>query len=121
MIKEIKFKGKRLDNGEWMVGDLLHLVDGVYISNDNGCNMAQVDPDTVCQFTGLKDKSGEEVYEGDVVEVASFLCVIAWSETHGAFRLIEDDPKGSTTYSFGADLCWDSVIKGNIHDKQRGG
>ena len=33
MNKEIKFKGKRLDNGEWMYGDLLHLVDGVYISN----------------------------------------------------------------------------------------
>ena len=34
MNKEIKFKGKRLDNGEWVYGDLLHLVDGVYISND---------------------------------------------------------------------------------------
>lgn len=32
-MREIKFKGKRLDNGEWMYGDLLHLVDGVYISN----------------------------------------------------------------------------------------
>lgn len=44
MNREIKFRGKRLDNGEWVYGDLLHLVDGVYISNDNGNNMAQVYP-----------------------------------------------------------------------------
>ena len=121
MNREIKFKGKRLDNGEWIYGDLNHLVDGVYISNDNGNNMAQIDPDTVCQFTGCKDKSGKEVYEGDVVEVALFLYVIAWSETYGAFRLREDDPKGGTNYSLGADLCCYAVVKGNIHDKQKGG
>lgn len=122
MNREIKFRGKRLDNGEWVYGDLLHLVDGVYISNDNGCNIAQVDTDTVCQFIGCKDKSGKEVYEGDVVEVASFLYKIAWSETHGAFRLREDDPNGGTTYySLGADLCQYAVVKGNIHDDQKGG
>ena len=121
MNREIKFRGIRLDNGEWVYGDLLHLVDGVYISNDNGCNMAQIYPDTVCQFTGCIDKSGKEVYEGDVVEVALFLYIIAWSETYGAFRLREDDPKGGTTYSLGADLCQYAVVKGNIHDKQIGG
>lgn len=121
MNREIKFRGKRLDNGEWIYGDLNHLVDGVYISNDNGNNMAQVDPDTVGQYTGLKDKEGKEVYEGDVVEVALFLYVIMWSEMFGAFRLREDATKDSIASSLSAELCCYAVVKGNIHDDQKGG
>lgn len=67
MNREIKFRGIRLDNGKWIVGDLIHFVDGVYISNDHGSNMARVYPDTVGQYTGLKDKNGKEIYEGDIL------------------------------------------------------
>lgn len=67
MNREIKFRGKRIDNDKWMVGDLNHLVDGMYISNDHGSNMARVYPDTVGQYTGLKDKNGKEIYEDDIL------------------------------------------------------
>lgn len=87
-IENIKFKAKRLGNGEWVKGDLNHLVDGVYISNDNGCNMAQVDPSTVCQFTGVIDCKGNEVWEGDVlqhIDYDCFKCVVIFDK--GTFLL----------------------------------
>lgn len=119
--REIKFKGKRLDNGEWVYGDLIHLVDGVYISNDHGNNMAQVDPDTVGQYTGLKDKEGKEIYEGDVVEVTLFLYVMVWSEMFSAFRLRKDVTEYGIAPYLGVEFCPYAVVKGNIHDKQKGG
>lgn len=86
-MKNIKFKAKRLGNGEWVKGDLNHLVDGVYISNDNGCNMAQVDPGTVCQFTGLKDCEGNEIWEHDLIHFVGYKLTaeVIWSEEDYAF------------------------------------
>lgn len=79
-IGNIKFKAKRLDNGEWIVGSLIRSTAGVkeraYIV-DNFSSMSDysvvgVDPSTVCQFTGLKDFYAEEVWEGDIIENPEF-------------------------------------------------
>lgn len=71
-MREIKFRGKRLDNGEWIEGDLLRMNGHWFIFPDpapGGIDKYEVDPATVGEFTGLKDKNGKEIYEGDVMEI----------------------------------------------------
>lgn len=68
MKREIKFKAKSTLDGVWVQGDLIHKEDGRIAILRNGFNVSEVDPSTVCQFTGLKDCKGREVWEGDILQ-----------------------------------------------------
>lgn len=85
-MREIKFKAKQLNSGKWFEGDLVHLGNRVCIGGDNiKDGITDVDPETVCQFTGLTDCKGKEVWEGDILS-----------------NVTNDSPDGIVVFKYGA-------------------
>ena len=95
-IKNIKFKAKQLNSGKWFEGDLVRLGNRVCIGGDHiKDGITDVDPSTVCMFTGLKDCKGNEIWEHDLIHFVGYKPIgeVIWSEEDYAFMAAgENEP-----------------------------
>lgn len=100
MKREIKYKAKRLDNGEWCEGYFYEENGNTYIiENRQKENMLnrnvtyEVDPSTVCQFTGLKDCGGTPIYEHDLLRCkkSGSIFEVVWNQVNASFSLVDTE------------------------------
>jgi hypothetical protein len=126
-IENIKFKAIRLDNCEWVEGDLMKESYGARIIGHTGKadNWIAVDPSTVCQFTGLKDCKGREVWEGDIlqdVDDDNIKYVVTFNE--GTFLARKEGlyigiPLHECVGSLGNDVITYAKVVSNKFDKEK--
>lgn len=121
MERQIKFRGLRTDGKGWVYGDLLqeypHHNTGATIQQ-HGCLVYEVHSDTVGQFTGLHDKNGKEIYEGDFLSNGSDDNVLViWRQDLASFALTKEGWMYDHYFGEAVDPGYCKVV-GTIHDRK---
>lgn len=125
-IENIKFKAKRLDNGEWIIGSFVVMKipalskTTIGIVAAGGATLHEVDPSTVCQFTGLIDMNRVEVYENDIVKAVDWeekICNVEYKDY--GFCLCSKSFRDGIMPLFVAVGNCDIYVVGNKFDKEK--
>lgn len=130
-MREIKFRGKCVDNGEWVEGYYgkkgiegytQHCIMQSVLSNQpftyfyfSDC---EVIPETISQYTGLHDKNGKEIYEGDVCNCFEYECSgkVEWDNDDGGFYFYIFEDNGMYDIEHLCDYIHELEVIGNIFD-----
>lgn len=132
-MREILFKGKRKDNGEWVEGSLITSINRAWISSEKTDSQRlrsisntnaiwrsiEIIPDTICQFTGLCDKNGKRIWESDVVWLVydgkEHIYQIVWDNSELDFKATNGEENYGSNFEY--LLCCDEIeVIGNIFD-----
>lgn len=121
-MKEIIFRGKRKDTGEWTEGYFFKIWDRVFLlwgmTNDNP-NMTEVIPETVSQFIGLIDRYRKKIFEGDIVNIVTGIngYKSTYSSTIQEVKYIADNGI-AVFYPFDNSDIVEVEVIGNIYDNK---
>lgn len=120
------FKTKRLDNGEWVLGALFdgesHCIIGQeikfspYIEHECKIVGYEIDRNTICQCTGLKDKNGKLIWENDIVKTQYGKAVVVWDKSEWRIKWIDDLIWRRDLHYWANDNSWRIEVIGNRFD-----
>lgn len=115
--REILFRGKSIDSSEWLYGDYMGYTDStsqIWQHTDDGTWNAVVHPETVGQYTGLKDENGKRIFEGDIVTIdgGDGYFLVKWDPDIARFEMSGD----GLVVDFDNFYPHEFEIAGNIHD-----
>ena len=117
-MRQIKFKGNSRDTKNWVYGSLVKTPFGTFIEwyEDSVCNKVEIDPSTVCQYTGLIDENGVELYEGDYIKILDEERLIEYNPVACGFILQETPARTMRSLDVLASYAFEVI--GNKFDKE---